>query len=416
MTAGSHNEIWELVKRLLHDHDCVIIPAFGGFVCNREPARIDQISHVILPPGKRIVFNQNLKTNDGLLAGKLAEKASTTYNQAVQQIEELVQHVMSSLQDKKQFTIDSFGSFRLNAEANFVFLPDKKENYLYTSYGLQPVQAEYVATGYARIRKTRIFKEHKPLKPARNVTQFWPKALVAVLVLMLFVNGWIYFRENPQSGIHMGNASMNISAWFDSVFNKQEDSAVASLQPLPVLENAIDTTRPVSELIPENPLSTEFPQTDTMEVTSEPAEPSEETYQPYRFGEHLAAARIHWYIPSVPGNLNLQVIPEPATGQQQESIQSETTPVEPDHDEAAISSGIRGSFYVIGGVFCKAHNAEQFQAELVRKGYRAEVLNNPEIQCKRVSYASFSNKQEAELKLLEIKTSENPDAWLLEIR
>ena len=53
--------IWQVVEKLLYKHDCVIIPGFGGFVCNMEHARIDQVTHVIIPPGKHIIFNPNLK-------------------------------------------------------------------------------------------------------------------------------------------------------------------------------------------------------------------------------------------------------------------------------------------------------------------------------------------------------------------
>ena len=221
---NSNRLIWDLIKDLLFSYDCVIVPGFGGFVCNREPARIDQVSHVILPPGKRIVFNQNLKTNDGLLAGMLSQKAGITYSEALQQIETLVNQLIEVLQEKKQYSIDTFGSFRLNAEANYVFLSDKQNNYLHASFGLEPIQAEFVSSGYARIKRTRIFRENKVTKKSGkpHVKNLGPKLLVSVLALMFMVNGWIYFNNNG-SNFNLNTASLHITSWFDSVFNKHEN-------------------------------------------------------------------------------------------------------------------------------------------------------------------------------------------------
>lgn len=421
MNTGSHNDIWELVKSLLYDHDCVIIPSFGGFVCNREPARIDQISHVILPPGKRIVFNQNLRSNDGLLAGKLAETTTISYTQAIHRIEELVNQVVETLQDKKQISIDAFGSFRLNAEANYVFLPDRQNNYLASSFGLMPLQADSVSTGYTRMRKTRLFKERKPVTPASGRNRdIWPKALVAVLTLMLMINGWIYFRENPSGTIHIGNASLNITSWFDSLFNKQEDTIPVRAENLQQAEEPVVSIVPETieqpVLIPENPLSTDITLSadsvaEIPAAVSEPIAPVE--VQPYvfnmeNFGKSIAAAKTSFYIPLVPESLLPPVIIEPAM--ETIAVAEPELPLSVPESTIAVS----GHYYIIGGVFCKKRNAEHFKAELTRKGYQAEVLINPEILCQRVSYASFTNRNEAEQKLREIKSGENAEAWLLQ--
>ena len=59
------------ISRLLEEHDCVILPGYGGFIGNYAPARIDPVSHSFVPPSKKILFNINLKQNDGLLCNRL---------------------------------------------------------------------------------------------------------------------------------------------------------------------------------------------------------------------------------------------------------------------------------------------------------------------------------------------------------
>ena len=53
---------------LLVKNNCVIVPNFGGFIANYNPAIIDELRHKIYPPSKRILSNPNLLSNDGLLA------------------------------------------------------------------------------------------------------------------------------------------------------------------------------------------------------------------------------------------------------------------------------------------------------------------------------------------------------------
>ena len=62
------------IVQLLHHHDCVIIPEFGGFVAQYKPASLDRVTGFYSPPSKQILFNINLKNNDGLLANKIAQE------------------------------------------------------------------------------------------------------------------------------------------------------------------------------------------------------------------------------------------------------------------------------------------------------------------------------------------------------
>ena len=55
------------ISELLFLHDCVILPNFGGFVGNPQSAKLNKTTGMLSPPSKQILFNANLKTNDGLL-------------------------------------------------------------------------------------------------------------------------------------------------------------------------------------------------------------------------------------------------------------------------------------------------------------------------------------------------------------
>ena len=55
------------ISELLFFHDCVILPNFGGLVGNPQSAKLNKTTGILSPPSKQILFNANLKTNDGLL-------------------------------------------------------------------------------------------------------------------------------------------------------------------------------------------------------------------------------------------------------------------------------------------------------------------------------------------------------------
>jgi nucleoid DNA-binding protein len=411
--------LWEDVKSLLHQHDCVIVPGFGGFVCNREPARIDQVSHVITPPSRKVVFNQNLKTNDGLLAGYLVQKQGIGYSQAIQLIEQSVQQTLTLLQEKKQLAIDLFGNFRLNADANYVFLPDKRNNYLTSSYGLSLIQAEPVASRSIKVIKSRTFKDRKDpktMKPERNL---WPAVLIGVLAILLTVNGYIFLNDHAINELHIGdNNTMSISSWFDSIFNNKptpiEEIVKPAQEPVATIQDSF--IPPAPSAIEEAPAMVETTPATTdpiiAEETVKPVESTLDAYAPlYAFAAHFGASRGAIYFPQQPVEVEKNT-PE---------ISTETATVEPVIPAVATpapsvlsTKGISSGYYVIGGVFCRERNAKKFLSQLNDSGYTdAELLINESINCQRVSYKKFASRREAESFCREIKDSANPGAWVL---
>ena len=67
------------ISFLLCEHNCVIIPDFGGFVANYESSRLDNHSNLIYAPKKSIVFNKSLQNNDGLLINEIASYEGLTF-------------------------------------------------------------------------------------------------------------------------------------------------------------------------------------------------------------------------------------------------------------------------------------------------------------------------------------------------
>jgi hypothetical protein len=140
-------KIEEYISELLFEHDCVIVPDFGGFVCNYTSANIDPVKHLFVPPGKRIIFNKGLTRNDGLLAHYISGKLSLTYSEALDSIAKEVKRYKENIANDKRLTLDTIGLLYTDEKGNLLFQQDNKLNYLSESFGLSafyhlPVEQE----------------------------------------------------------------------------------------------------------------------------------------------------------------------------------------------------------------------------------------------------------------------------------
>ena len=75
------------IKELLLENETVIIPGFGAFISTYKPAEINKENDTIKPPSKEISFNQNIRNNDGLLVGHVADAQGISHFDALKEIE-----------------------------------------------------------------------------------------------------------------------------------------------------------------------------------------------------------------------------------------------------------------------------------------------------------------------------------------
>lgn len=105
--------LFNLISSLLVHSSCVIVPQLGGFVPNRRPAFIDELSHKVMPPSVQVLFNAKLSHNDGSFVEAWASRYSVSMEQAKVQIEEEVAAFLQQLRAAKHVNIPLFGNFSL---------------------------------------------------------------------------------------------------------------------------------------------------------------------------------------------------------------------------------------------------------------------------------------------------------------
>jgi nucleoid DNA-binding protein len=176
-------DITVFIRELLFGHDCVIVPGFGGFIGNYNPARIDKNSSTLYPPVKQISFNRNLNHNDGLLIGKVSGSAGINYGDARNMVEEFVAGIRKKLEKGEKVVFDNIGSFVNNKEGNIQFEPDRNVNYHLDSFGLESFQ--YLPLeGYDVMKR---ISRHTGKDPVRHDSMrkfLWRAAVIVPLILI----------------------------------------------------------------------------------------------------------------------------------------------------------------------------------------------------------------------------------------
>jgi len=140
----------QLIGDLLLQHNCVIVPSFGGFVAQRTSAKIDPAKGVIIPPKKSVLFNKQLINNDGLLIAALSQANSVPYAAAAEEVQAHINEWEAKLQMGGRITIDRVGNLFYDQERNLCFEQDRFYNLLLESFGLSSVHFVSVADAEAK--------------------------------------------------------------------------------------------------------------------------------------------------------------------------------------------------------------------------------------------------------------------------
>lgn len=344
------------IQQLLFEHDCVIIPGFGGLITNTQEAFFNQEQQIFFPQSKTLVFNQSLKSNDGLLANHLAENQSISYGEALQEIQNYTAQVQQYLARDKRHELTGIGAFTLNNEGKLIFQPAQLQNFHPHSYGLLPLKVKAIEKLPAaapvavpvtpnRLRKTAAEdrpaiapakrKHRKPVLYFTGITACTLIAVFSVLFLKNGGNGQFHFSSlNPFS--------------IDSSIKPAEksDVEIAKTPVTPVETPAVDTVStapeqvPVVETLPEKPI--------------------------------------------------------PAT-----------------IEKVAVAVNADSSFHIIVGAFSVEKNAENMVQQLKKDGYDARIVHNEGSSLVRVSIEKHLQRRQAERRTETFQVSYHPHAWVL---
>lgn len=195
------------ISELLFEHDCIIIPGFGGLVCSYAHAEIHPIENTISPPSKAISFNRNLQNNDGLLVNYLVQTENLSFDAATDFVTKWVDATKAMLNSGEVVIINKVGRFHNDIENNLQFKVDSTVNYLKASYGLRTVTAYPVISRQRTLpletEETASYEEQAPVKRSQ-----WKVAAIIVLMLCLGALAQLMWMGVEVKPLHLNEAGV----------------------------------------------------------------------------------------------------------------------------------------------------------------------------------------------------------------
>jgi cell division septation protein DedD len=260
-------EATHYISELLEQHDCVIIPGLGGFIGSYHPAGIHPLYHTFQPPYKKLLFNINLRNNDGLLSDHIAREEQITFAEANEKVRRYAEECLVRLKQNRQVLIRDVGRLFMGQEGTIQFDQDLRHNLLAESYGLQPFFS-------VPVRKTTEAKMHPAAEQTAATRRMTKKALyrplkwAAILALpvglaiLLSISGYDRIRT---SGMTYADILSSISVRLSPFSSVGEKAVPVPLKHAPAVKPA-----PVPAKETPSPAVAAEPETTLLQVTDRP--------------------------------------------------------------------------------------------------------------------------------------------------
>ncbi len=174
------------ISDLLYRYDCVIVPEFGAFLTQRVSAKVHESTHAFYPPKKMLSFNEQLQTNDGLLANYIADVEKLPYDVALSKITKHVKSIKSYLVAGETIAFENIGELLLNTEGHINFEPSHQINYLTDAFGLAQFTSQDIAREVYK-EEAEALEEAIPLTitPEKRSKPYLKYAAIALIALTI---------------------------------------------------------------------------------------------------------------------------------------------------------------------------------------------------------------------------------------
>ncbi len=358
------------IKTLLYEHDCVIIPGFGGLITRYVPAVVNSVKHTISPPSKRVAFNEKLVLNDGLLISTIAYQNNISAEEAQQQVAAFVTGAKEQLRTDNRFELSAIGVFKYNAAHRLEFSYTGNDNMLEASFGLPEITARPMRFEEPAVLRT-LRKDDKPVtgsKFKRRIRKVYTTA--ASLAIVGLAGSALY------------------------LFSLQTDYNLSTLNPITLFAN--------NQAAQQSSVASDY--------TSD--------YVPVSDEERFAA-----YSAVLPEVATTETVTEEVWSDSAESIATaEAVEVEA-NEEVIVEEAVEpvttikertGRYYIINGGYSRLENAETARQMVLEHEHEGKVLLPLKgSRLFRVSVADFATADEAQAAMNHFRKTYGDSIWVL---
>ena len=130
-----------LLQELLFDNQRITLPGVGTFSLEEIPASFLEDSNIMLPPTKKIVFDNTQIKNDGLLENAYARKTGLILEDSKRDLLFLSKKVKEAISNELKVVIPGFGAL-YNSKGEIAFEKDSDFDIAPDSFGLDAITVE----------------------------------------------------------------------------------------------------------------------------------------------------------------------------------------------------------------------------------------------------------------------------------
>jgi hypothetical protein len=170
------------IKELLLQNEGLVIPGFGGFVSEYEPASFDVNENKFLPPTKKLLFKSEYSFNDTVFAEYIEKKENSNKDDATKKIDEFVSQLKNDLKKGVPFVITNVGTLTQSIKGEIHFEQDKNFNLLTDSFGLKSINIKPLSEKAPTKSKTEVITHKRSLKKPL----FIGASLIIIMALVLY--------------------------------------------------------------------------------------------------------------------------------------------------------------------------------------------------------------------------------------
>ena len=199
------NSIEYYISQLLYKNDCIIVMNFGGFVCSSISANLNKKTGILTPPNKSILFNPQLKDNDGLLINHIAQSEGISQEDSKINLLKFVEQSLKNLNKFKSCRFEEIGLFTLNSDKNIIFTQDLKTNYNLNSFGFQDITNNKITRDNSEI----IEESFKLIKKKNNFTIKRLLKAAAIIIPLIGISFLSITQEDRINSIYTQIANVN---------------------------------------------------------------------------------------------------------------------------------------------------------------------------------------------------------------
>jgi len=178
---------------------------FGGFVCSSISANLNKKTGILTPPNKSILFNPQLKDNDGLLINHIAQSEGISQEDSKINLLKFVEQSLKNLNKFKSCRFEEIGLFTLNSDKNIIFTQDLKTNYNLNAFGFQDIINNKVSRDNSEI----IEESLKLIKKKNNFTTKRLLKAAAIIIPLIGISFLSITQEDRINNIYTQIANVN---------------------------------------------------------------------------------------------------------------------------------------------------------------------------------------------------------------